>query len=364
MSLLSLPRRLAFALAVCFFMAPAFAQPAGAHADNFLYRVISGDTLIDLAQKFTDNPANWTTLQALNSVQDPTRLVIGSELKIPFSLIPELPSQAHVSHSAGQVSANGNPLKETALLVEGDTITTGSAGFLTMILADGSVLSVPAASSLLIQRLRVFKGTGLTDTVFTMSNGSLESSVAPQDTGVGRFEIRTPVSITGVRGTRLRVRTSSGGSQSEVLSGNAQLSSGHNASARLHRDQGAAVNAHGKLLGVRPLLPAPALPPPERGGQGWNIAFPPVPGAVSYLVRVAANDTGSDLVSSHKFSSPEITFSAPGAGTYYVVVRAVDADGVMGKDAVQSFPGRSLLKTSDGLAVLGGQGQFVLLTEY
>ncbi|MGP1614173.1 MAG: FecR family protein [Pollutimonas bauzanensis] len=343
---------------------PAPAQPSGARGGNFLYRAMPGDTLIELAQRFTDNPANWSTLQSLNSVQDPTRLSIGRELKIPFSLIPELPSQAQVSHIAGEVGADGESTGIKAVLAEGDSLRTGPDGFVTLVLADRSVISVPAGSSLRIERLRVFKGTGLIDAIFDIRDGSLESSVAPQDTGVGRFEIRTPVSITGVRGTRLRVRASADGSQSEVLSGSAQLSAGPDGEAVVRQDQGAAVDAQGKLLGVRALLPAPRLAPAVRAGQGWTLSFAPVPGAASYLVRVAANQAGTELLSSRQFGSPEISFSAPGPGTYYAVVRAIDSDGVMGKDAVQPFLGQSLLKTSDGSGIHSGYGQFVLLTDY
>ncbi len=343
---------------------PALAQPAGAQGDNFMYQVMPGDTLIVLAQRFTDSSANWNKLQTLNAVQDPTRLTIGRELKIPFALIPELPSQAYISHLAGQVSANKVPAKPDTSLSEGDALRTGPGSFATLTLADGSILSVPAESSLLIERLRVFKGTGLIDTIFTMHDGGLESSVAPKETGVGRFEIRTPVSITGVRGTQFRVRVAANGSQSEVLSGKAQLSSGQSGNATLHQDQGAAVNSQGKLLGVRALLPAPALEPAVRGGQGWTISFPPVPGAGSYLVRVATDQAGRNLVSSHRDNQPKISFSAPGPGTFYVIVRAIDADGVMGKDAVQSFLGQSVLNASDGSAIATGFGQFVQLTDY
>lgn len=340
------------------------AQPAGALGENFLYRVMAGDTLLDLAQRFTDKPANWTTLQTLNSVQDPYRMSIGIELKIPFALIPELPSSAHVSHVAGEVKVDNAPAKLQAKLAEGSTIRTGPNGFIALTLADGSVLSIPAASDMAIERLRVFKGTGLIDTILTMRDGALESSVAPQASGVGRFEIRTPVSITGVRGTRLRVRSSSDGAQSEVLSGRAQLGSSQADSATLRPDQGAAINAQGKLLGVRALLPAPQLEEAVRGSQGWAISFPPVPGAASYQVLVARNEAGSHLVSSRRFNTPPVSISAPGPGTYYALVRAIDADGVHGKETIQSFLGQSVLNTSDGTAVSSGYGQFVQLTDF
>lgn len=340
------------------------AQPAGALGENFLYRVISGDTLLDLAQRFTDKPANWTTLQTLNSVQDPSRMSIGIELKIPFALIPELPSSAHVSHVAGEVKVDNAPAKLEAKLAEGSIIRTGPNGFIALTLADGSVLSIPATSNMVIERLRVFKGTGLIDTILTMRDGALESSVAPQATGVGRFEIRTPVSITGVRGTRLRVRSSNDGAQSEVLSGRAQLGSSQADGATLRPNQGAAINAQGKLLGVRALLPAPQLEEAVGSGQDRVISFPPVPGAATYLVQVARNEAGNHLLSSRKFDAPPINVSAPGPGTYYALVRAIDADGVQGKDAVQSFLGQSVLNTTDGSPVSSSYGQFVQLTDF
>ena len=58
--------------------------------------------------------------------------------------------------------------------------------------------------------MRQFEGTGLTDSVVRVQRGSVESSVAPEGQGVGR-EIRTPVAVTGVRGTRFRVQSGSGG---------------------------------------------------------------------------------------------------------------------------------------------------------
>ncbi len=368
MKLFSILRQRSLLVFACVMLAvhtpPAFSQAAGARGDYFLYDVVSGDTLIALAQRYTGDPYNWRPLQTLNSVEDPYRLPIGARLRIPFSLIPELASQAKLSHVAGHVAVNGKQASVQGTLAEGDRVATGPDGFLAVVLADNSVLSVPANSLLSVERLRTFKGTGLIDTILTIRDGSVESRVAPHENGVGRFEVRTPVSITGVRGTHLRVRTADGAAQSEVISGSAQVGSGNEHDATLRQHQGAAVDAQGNLIGVRALLPAPELPPAKRGSQGWALEFPPVSGATSYLVRVAANAQGSHLVSSRLFASPHITFRAPGAGTHYVMVRAVDRDGVMGKDAVQSFPGVPLLNTSDGSAVKAGFGQFVFLTDH
>jgi hypothetical protein len=345
---------------------PAFGQAAGAQGENFLYRVQSGDTLIGLAGRYTQKPANWAALQTLNNVQDPAQLPIGHTVKIPFALIPETPADASITHLAGQATLNGQPLGAATQVAEGNTLVTGPGGFVTLKLNDGSVLTMPSSSRLTMTRLRAFKGTGLTDSIIHVGEGSLESSVAPKETGVGRFEVRTPLSITGVRGTRLRVHVSAQGAQSEVIKGQAHINSALQAAdATLRANQGTAVNTQGKILGVRALLPAPDLPAPSRSpAGGWGMAFAPIPGAASYLVRVSTDDAGTNLISRQQFPAPRVTFNASGPGNYYVAVRAIDTDGIEGNDATQTFLGVPVLNTSGGMAVLSGFGEPIQLTDY
>ena len=200
------------------------AQPSGARGENFVYKVLAGDTLLGISQTYTRQDRNWSEIQRLNAVADPYRLPIGKELQIPFRMIPEVPAPARITHQTGQILVNGQALGAgTTHLQEGDLIRTGSNGYLTLELQDGSQLSVPAQASLSVARMRAFEGTGLTDSIIALDDGDVESRVSPEKTGVGRFEVRTPVSITGVRGTELRVRTQQGMAHSEVLEGRAEL---------------------------------------------------------------------------------------------------------------------------------------------
>jgi hypothetical protein len=343
----------------------AHAQASGARGDDFLYKVMTGDTLIGLAQRYTTGTATWPRLQSLNNVQQATALPIGKELRIPFSMIPEVPADATVVHVTGQATANGHAIREQSRVAEGQTVATGPRGFVTLQLSDGSLLSVPSSSTLTLQRLRAFKNVGLTDSILHVKQGSVESAVAPKGSGVGRFEVRTPLSITGVRGTVLRVHASAQGAQSEVVKGVAHVRSQQEQNATLHQSQGTAIDAQGKLLGVRPLLPAPALPPLDPKQVGARaLKFPAVPGAGKYLVRVSSDAAGADLVSSQEFARPEINFSAPGPGTYYVAVRAIDSLGIGGLDARASFQGASVLISLDGSPIRTGYGGYVRLTDY
>ena len=341
------------------------AQPIGAQDDDFLYRVVQGDTLLELSERYTLSPSHWPFLRDYNTVDDPRALPIGKILRIPFRLIPERASTASVLHVTGSAFTNDQVLSTGGSVDEGSHIQTGPAGYLTLLLEDGSTMTLPANSSAHLQRLRAFQGTGLIDAQLSIESGAVESVVAPESTGVGRFEVRTPVTITGVRGTQLRVRSTERGSHTEVLEGQAQLNASSAQAAILHGGQGALTSAEGTLHAVETLPPAPALSTPERTSQGWQLQFPPVPAADAYLVRVASDPQGTRPWSSELVRTPgPVQFSAPGAGTYYVLVRAITSSGLMGPDAAQPFEGRAILASSDGRPVASGYGGRVYLSAF
>ncbi|WP_043517192.1 FecR domain-containing protein [Achromobacter arsenitoxydans] len=349
---------------------PALGQPAGALGEDFIHRVRPGETLIELANRYTRNQSNWTRLQALNSVTAPEAMPIGLELHIPLSMIPVREAQATVVHVSGQAALDGKAPQPGTLVSEGSTLETAPNGFVTLELADGSKLTLPSNGAVELTRLRQFEGTALTDSIVNVRRGGVESTVAPSGSGVGRFEIRTPVAVTGVRGTRFRVQSGDHGVHSEVLEGSVRLqphAPGATPPAKpvaVNGGYGAAVGADGSVSGVRALLAAPQLGDPVRVGGAWTSAFAPVPGAQSYLVRVSRDADGALPVSSASFPGNDIRFSAPGPGTFYVSVRAVDNLGLNGQDSVQTFEGANMLLTSFGLSVGSGTGGLVTLTAY
>ncbi|MDM9561931.1 FecR family protein [Bordetella petrii] len=350
--------------------ASASAQPAGALGDDFIYRVRQGDTLIGLATLYTRNEANWARLQTLNQVEDPYRLMIGRELRIPFSMIPEVPAQTVIVHVSGSAQVDGAPVRVAMPVAEGSTITTAPDGFVTLQLADGTKITLPEAGTTHLERLRQFEGSALTDSILRVQQGMVDSHVAPDGQGVGRFEVRTPVAVTGVRGTRFRVQAGQQGARSEVLEGSVRLQAHARDAApgravAVSTGYGAAIGADGVLHSVRPLLPAPELGPPQRAGSGqWTAAVSPVPDAVAYQVVVSRDADGLEVTSSDRFDNPDIRFSAPGAGTYYVAVRAVDAAGLEGRDARLTFEGANALMTHSGLPVTLTDGGVVTLSDY
>lgn len=348
----------------------AHGQPAGALGEDFVYVVQAGDTLSTLAQQYTGNASNWKPLQSRNGVADPTRLPVALELRIPLALIPERPASARVVHVQGHAEVDGRPAQPDMPVAEGMRLRTAADSFLSLELADGSTVTVPAASDVSVERLRQFRTVPLTDSVLRIGTGAVDARVAPAGQGVGRFEIRTPVAVTGVRGTRLRVRKQSDGIISQVLEGHLRLQP-HAPGApagqpvAVAAGYGAVVHGDGSLGGVHPLLPAPRLDTPRRNGDTWHVAFAPVAGAAGYELDVSTDPQALRVVSSRRIDGPQQAgFAAPGAGRYYVTVRAVDNEGLAGHHATLPFTSMLALTSSDGQPVAAGYGATIMLTPY
>jgi len=356
-------RPLALALlSACLFLPPAArAEPMGARGDDFLYRVEPGDTLEQLARRYTLQAGHWPALQRLNEVDDPYRLPIGKVLRIPLSLIPERPATATAIHVTGQVTADGRPVRPGDVLRAGQSLRSADGGTATLRLEDQSLLTLPPGTTLRLQRLQSFQGTGLTDTRLSIDRGTLESTVAPAGTGVGRFEVRTPATVTGVRGTRLRVHADASGSRHEVLQGGAAIEGPGGTEQHLDPDRGAAYDANGALLGTHPLLPPPPDPRISRDG-GQRLDFEPVPRAAAYIIRIALDADGARLESSQRVAGPGAPLRARGGGPRYVFVRGIDALGIEGRDAVLAVDSLRIgLTAGDGSPVLAADGAPVML---
>lgn len=341
------------------------AEPAGAIGNNFIYIVEPGDTLSELATRYTTRSEVWRQLQKINNVHDELALPIGKQLQVPFPLIPVVATGAELTHTQGSVWVNERPTSRAQLLKAGDSIRTGANGFATLKLEDQSTLSLPNNSQLHIRQLNAFERARLTDAILELQAGTVESRVAPEHTGVGRFEIHTPLSVTGVRGTDLRIHTAHGIAMTELLSGKAHYDTSTQQHLNLKATQGVSIQADGTSQ-IVPLLTAPSITAPEQGRQGWQVSLDPIVGAQYYVVQISLDPEGSQLVKHYEVPATQtfIPLLSSGAGDHYAFIRAVDKDGLMGLDATTTFPGQLTLVSSDGSSVTSGFGSPILLNTY
>lgn len=314
-----------------------------------IYHTKITDTLIDLARRYFNRVEDYRIVQQLNHVPVPEHLKPGIDLRIPVALLRGDPVTATVVTFRGDVRMGEDRRAVTpgAILAEGTRIETGPASFLTLRAADGSIVTIPSQSVLRLERMRRLIFTNTLDQQFVVERGRLETTVAKQVGPGSRYEIRTPIAVSAVRGTVFRVAYdglggSTASSITEVLGGTVAVGApGARQAMPVPLGMGAAVARDG---GVRTetLLPPPALADANRmqAGRTLRFAMAPVPGAVSYHMQIASDAAFQDIRAETRSTGPEGKFDALPDGPWFLRATAISASGFEGLPATQPFERR------------------------
>ncbi len=329
-------------MVVCAFAsALASAQQA---TEYFTHTAKLGDTLIGLANRYLIDAKNWQSIQNQNKIPDPLRIKPGAEIRIPIRLMRSEPATAKVIAVQGPVETTAGALEKGAVLNEGTAIKTGENGFVTLQLADGSTIVVQSKSQVKLDVARVLANTGgVPSTTIALKSGRVESSVEKRKGQGARFEVSTPTSNMGVRGTRFRVSADESGkvSRGEVLEGVVAVASAAPAPKPLDLgagfgsvvEAGKAASAPVALLAAPDLSATPTLQ--ER--IALRFKFADVAGAIGYRGQVATDSAFSNLLADDVFKTAEAKFSNLDDGQYFFRARAIDKSALEGSDAVRAF---------------------------
>lgn len=109
------------------------------------------------------------------------------------------------------------------------------------------------------------------------------------------------------------------------------------------------------------LRPPPKTPdPPEESASGLMFSWAAEPGQ-TFLFQVARDALFANMLIERNLTEPRITIPAPQPGTYFLRVRAVDADGFVGPfTAPQRFSVINRVRDNGGANLVTGDGQPVL----
>ena len=332
------------ALAVFFLLCTS---SAGAEDARFyIHSAERGDTLQKLANRYLRNKNDWQLFQIFNTINNPRAIPLGSKIRIPVSAMRVDPAPGEVIAASGSVTSAAGSIVPGSKVNEGDRLRTGDDSFVTIKLADGSTLTVQPKSIVRMEAARQLANTGgVTDTVVLLDSGRVETSVAKQKNAAARYEIRTPTSNMGVRGTLFRVGADESGKkgQGEVVEGLVAVSGTTPAvgtqSLALSAGYGTFVEA-----GKPPSAPVALLPPPDVSALPAQFqtpdvafAFQPVPAAGSYRAQVAMDKEFTNLIANTSSKTSAVTFVNLPDGPLFLRVRGVDVNGLEGKDATHSF---------------------------
>lgn len=323
---------------------PVKTPSAAASIEHIDYVVERGDTLFDLASAYMNRPSDYRRVQRDNRVANPRRLPIGRTLAIPVDLLRADPDEARIAGFRGAVTlSQGGRSAAPATgqtVTEGAVMSTGANAFVRLALSDGSHVVVPSNSRVRVSRLRRYALNGAVDHALTVENGRAESRVTPRRRP-GGFTIRTPVSVSAVRGTDFRVwfDDASDRSATEVLEGVVAVDSGDGAVQTIAMaDHGvAATMATAHLV---PLLPAPALARPDEVQTGREVAFAvqALDGAGGYRGRLGL-DAGmiEALAETDAPADAPLAFGAMDEGAYFLRLTALSPEGIEGRATTYSF---------------------------
>jgi hypothetical protein len=312
---------------------------APAAADDLVYVVRKGDTLIGLGRTLLVDPRGWPALQRLNKIAEPRRIPVGTRLRIPVALARAVPAPARVIGVEGEARSGGAALAPGATLGPGAEVTTGRDGFVTIELADGTRLVLQAQSRLRIREAGRYPDLGAYRSAIEIERGRVESRAAPQPGG-GRFEIHTPLATTAVRGTDFRVAADADArvTRSEVVTGSVEVS-GAGAPVTVAAGFGTVVDESRRPAPPVRLLPAPDLArlPKLQERVVFRFALEPVAGARGYRAQLARDRDFQAVVAEHAASAAEARFGGVPDGDYWLRVRALDERALEGADGYHAF---------------------------
>lgn len=331
---------------------PPAASPA-APTGEVSYVAQRGDTLIDLAARAFNDPADWRQVARLNRIADPRRLPTGSRLRIPLPLLRTEPAEARVTAFRGDVAVvdggGGRAPTVGMTVAQGAVLATGPDGFIALELPDGSRLSVPSRSRLRLTQLGRVVLTGAPVRAFALEAGRAETSVRPQ--GSARFQITTPVSVAAVRGTAFRATfdPASATAGTSVVDGVVEVA-GAGAAVDVPEGRGVLVDAGGPQTPVALLAP-PDLRNPDKVQEDAAVVFEvePVAGAAAYRAQVSSDAGFVDQLAEAQSPEPRLTLPSLRSGTLFLRLTAIAPGGLEGLPADFSFERRRTTATAEPL---------------
>lgn len=316
---------------------------AAGTSPEWQYSVRPHDNLINFSKKYLINPDDWHVLQKLNQIKNPYRMPIGSVLRVPLTLVKQVPAAAEVLTTSGQsgILNSDNSLQAVAAgqrLGPGTTLATRDNSELSIKFADGSILKMDSNSELKLDTLSLYSGGGMVDTKLRLQQGRLEAHANPEHVQGNTMQITTPTAVAAVRGTQFRVAADGETIRQETLDGNVAFTAASEEVA-VKKGYGSLSKARRPPLPPIALLPAPTITglPVKFDKLPVSFAIPAQIAAVAWLAKIASDAQFNHILAEKSSSHNDLVFSDLPDGDYYLSVRGADKQGLEGYDATHPF---------------------------
>jgi hypothetical protein len=323
----------------------AAVAPVQPRNDDIWYTIRRGDTLYGLSRSFLVPERRWEALLRLAAIRDPKRLPVGRKLRIPRTWLRFTVEPARLAGYRGTVSLSmsGRAIAPSIGIAigEGAEVATAGNSFATLMLADHSQVAIPSQSRVRVRQLRRILLTGAIDYRIDVEQGRLETRVTPLGQPSGRYQIRTPVSMTAVRGTEFRVsfEAERDAAATEVLAGTVTFSrSESEPGLTLERSFGATLDREGAAR-VEKLLAAPDVeePPALQTKDAVEFRVRKLESSLRYRAVIASDAGFIDNIAEQFSDDGAFALADIPNGNLFVRVSAVSASGLEGMAQSYSF---------------------------
>lgn len=365
----NVPRHVRFARAV--FTVLLLAGAVTGHAQDWEYRARPGDNLWNLSKQYLERGIAYVgKLQDHNSIENPYRIPPGSTIRMPVRWLKVQPVPASVVQLTGSAeriadgAAAGLPLSVGATLVTGDRVVTAPDSNVLIQFADGSRLLVQAQTTVRMDTMSAYEGTGMVDTRVRLQGGRTESAAEPAVGPGSRYQIMTPPAVAAVRGTDFRMAFEAGRdvARSEVTEGTVGVG-GKGVTRAVRAGFGVVAEA-----GKAPEKPRALLAPPDLSSVPGlqerpllSFEWTALANAKAYRAQLYGGAGFERLMLDKRVKGPAVQWNAPPDGEYRLRVRGIDDRDLEGLNADRTFildarpEPPSLLEPPDGGTLVEGE---------
>ncbi len=310
--------------------------------------VVDGDTLGAISARELGRAGFAAQLAEFNELAIDAPLTPGSTIRIPILVAAEAESAQVVfvkgtviitrpSAAAALTPDPSDDAKDATVfdlerdfdVYPGDTILTNSDGYVSIEFSSGSVINLQPDTEATLSLLACLPENADCIIEIKTYKGKITSDVNKRDEQEVDFRINTPYASAAVRGTVFDVEASDTlrvGVTEGVVDLNAQQQG-----VDLNSGFGSVVVEGQAPAPPVPLLPAPVFKRvPTRMAPGDPVVWWPFADASAYIARLANDEAGVETLNSYDVSADQLTLSAVGAGDYYLLLRAVDNNGLRG----------------------------------
>ena len=324
------------------FVPAALAAPDG-DLPVWRYTVKPGDNLINIAERYFDWAGAWPEVQKDSRIADPRHILPGTVLRIPADLLRQAPARATLENVSGVVrwrsaAAEWQPARSGLQLAGGASLETLENASVVIVFADASRIVVAPNSLIDLDTLSLYAEGLMVDTRIRLQRGQTDVHANPEQRPGQNLRMDTPSAQAVVRGTQFRLAADETSTREETLGGLVSVS-GAGRAVDVPPGQGTVARQ-----GEAPMTPVDLLAAPDVGAlpsrfEQLPLRFPlPTTAAVSQWEGQIAPDVSFERILLSKSAGGQaLTFADLPNGDYVLRLRAIDANGLRGFDALHRF---------------------------